>query len=51
MREMTYVQALNEALHQAMSEDPSVFVIGGEHPGRHAPGGRRDSTMRSPRNG
>ena len=28
MREMTYVQALNEALHQAMSEDPSVFMIG-----------------------
>ena len=28
MREMTYVQALNEALHQAMSDDPSVFVIG-----------------------
>ena len=28
MREMTYVQALNEGLHQAMSEDPSVFIIG-----------------------
>ena len=28
MREMTFVQALNEALHQAMSEDPSVFIIG-----------------------
>ena len=28
MREMTFVQALNEALHQAMNEDDSVFVIG-----------------------
>ena len=28
MREMTFVQALNEALHQAMSQDDSVFVIG-----------------------
>ena len=28
MREMTYVQALNEALHQAMTEDPTVFILG-----------------------
>ena len=28
MREMTFVQALNEALHQAMTEDDSVFMIG-----------------------
>ena len=28
MREMTFVQALNEALHQAMGEDPTVFIIG-----------------------
>ena len=28
MRELTYVQALNEALRQAMTEDDSVFMIG-----------------------
>ena len=28
MRELTFVQALNEALHQAMTEDDSVFMIG-----------------------
>ena len=28
MREMTFVQALNEALHQALAEDDSVFMIG-----------------------
>ena len=28
MREMTFVQALNEALHQAMTEDDSVFMLG-----------------------
>jgi pyruvate/2-oxoglutarate/acetoin dehydrogenase E1 component len=27
-RRLTYVQALNEALHQAMEHDPRVFVIG-----------------------
>ena len=37
MREMTYVQALNEALHQAMSEDPSVFIIGENIRGRMRP--------------
>ena len=28
MRELTYAQALNEALHEEMRRDPTVFVIG-----------------------
>ena len=28
MREMTFVQALNEALHQAMTDDPTVLILG-----------------------
>ena len=34
MRELTFVQALNEGLHQAMSEDPGVFIIGENIRGR-----------------
>ena len=37
MREITYVQALNEALRQAMSEDDSVFLIGENIRGRMRP--------------
>ena len=28
MRELTYAQALNEALHEEMARDPSVWVLG-----------------------
>jgi pyruvate/2-oxoglutarate/acetoin dehydrogenase E1 component len=34
MRELTYRDALNEALHEEMARDPSVFVIG-EDVGQH----------------
>lgn len=34
MRELTYRDALNEALHEEMARDPTVFVIG-EDVGRH----------------
>ncbi len=28
VRELTYVKAYNEALHQVMAEDEDVFVVG-----------------------
>ena len=28
VRELTYVKAYNEALHQVMREDENVFVVG-----------------------
>ena len=27
-RELTYVKAFNEGMHQIMAEDPDVFLIG-----------------------
>ena len=36
MRALTYVQAVNEALHQEMERDPSTFIMGEDIAG--APG-------------